>query len=346
MSGWGYAPYRPDLTAPADRRRFVFWARSRGVDFDVIGRGAGVHDLVVLSARADLSRWRQEPRRTKVVYDVVDSYLAVRRLQLRSLLRGPAKFAARETSALIVDYRRAMEQMCRRADAVVCATEEQRQLIGPLNDNVHVILDSHGELDRAPKSSFVRGDALHLVWEGLPENLAGFHDLRPALRRLSAEQPVHLHLVTALEYAKYVGRFVHRRTADDAAAIHDRSWLYQWHVDTLPAIAAVCDIAVIPLDLGDDLARGKPENKLLSFWRMGLPTVTSATPAYRRAMAGAGLELVCRDADEWYDLLRGLADDEVARRTAAEKGRAYVLRHHDDELLLAKWDNVFHSIGP
>jgi len=37
---------------------------------------------------------------------------------------------------------------------------------------------------------------------------------------------------------------------------------------------------VIPAVLGEPMFAGKPENKLLLFWRMGMPVITSSTAAY------------------------------------------------------------------
>jgi hypothetical protein len=51
-----------------------------------------------------------------------------------------------------------MEAMCRRADAVVCSTEEQRRQLLALCPNVHVILDAHGELGSVVKSDYLMGD--------------------------------------------------------------------------------------------------------------------------------------------------------------------------------------------
>ena len=36
--------------------------------------------------------------------------------------------------------------------------------------------------------------------------------------------------------------------------------------------------------MNDPMMVGKPKNKLLLFWRMGLPTLVSAIPSYKRAM--------------------------------------------------------------
>jgi glycosyltransferase involved in cell wall biosynthesis len=113
----------------------------------------------------------------------------------------------------------------------------------------------------------------------------------------------------------------------------------------LAHVATACDLALIPIVMSDPLFRAKPENKLLLLWRMGVPTITSATPAYIRTMSAAGVPMYARDPTEWEELLERFASDAEARRSAAEKGRAFVLREHSEEAGLAKWDAVLESIA-
>ncbi len=340
----GYAPYSRSLSEPGDRRRFCFYAARRGIDFEIADPSRD-YDVVVLSTTADIATWRRlPPGRTKLVYQLIDSYLALPRFDPKSLLRGAAKFASRETRTLILDYRRAMEDMCRRSDAVVCATAEQRVAYERLCPNVHVILDAHTEYAPRHKSDFGLGETVNLVWEGLPYTLDEFEGIAPVLRELSTERPLALHLVTDLTFPRYVRKFGRVRTEDLARRILPDTYLYQWNLHLLPHLVTACDVAVIPLDLEDPLARGKPENKLLIFWRLGMPTVTSATPAYRRTMAASGLDLTCTTHDDWAATLRRLFDDEELRSTAAKYGRAYVDSEHTEEQLLARWDRLFESV--
>jgi glycosyltransferase involved in cell wall biosynthesis len=340
----GYAPSAPDLTDPGDRRRFCFYADRRGVAFDVADLGRD-YDVVVLTAMADIASWCRRPAgRTKLVYDLVDSYLALPRFDPRSLLRGVGKFAARQTRSLVLDYRAAMERMCRRADAVACSTEEQRAQILAFCPDVHVILDAHGELGPVHKSDFALGDTVNLVWEGLPFTLGGFDGIVGVLRQLAAERPVALHLVTDLGFPRYARRLGHVQTETLARRILPDTYLYQWNRHLLPAIVTACDVALVPLDLDDPLARGKPENKLLIFWRLGMPTVTSATPAYRRTMQRCGLDLTCEGPDDWAATLRRVLGDEDLRATSSKLGREFVESNHSEEQLLARWDGLFESV--
>lgn len=339
----GYVPYRPDLSAPGDRRRFPWWAERRGVPFSLADPD-GDYDLVVLSARADITTWVHQPLRTRLVYDLIDSYLAVPRTSPKALLRGAAKFAVRETAHLSLSYRRSIEMMCRRADAVVCSTEEQRSQIGRLSTNVHVVLDAHSELGSWRKADYRAGSPFRLVWEGLPDTVRHFEVVAPVLAQVAAERPLELHLITDLRRYRWLGRVGTQSTSRIARELFEPTFLYEWNLGLLGPIATACDLAVIPLDLEDRFAAGKPENKLLMLWRLGMPTITSATPSYKRAMKGAGLDMTCSTAEDWRIALRRYCGDETARQQAGTAGRAYVERHHSEDTLIEAWDRVVRSV--
>lgn len=341
----GYVPYSNDLSMPGDRRRIAFWARRRGADLRVYRPGER-YDVVVLSARADVDTWARAPVSSPpLIYDLIDSYLAIPRASWSNTARGAAKFLIRETARPVLDYRSAIERLCRRADGVVCSTPEQRSDLAALNANVHDILDAHGDDVQTVKHDFAIGEVVNLVWEGLPYTLGDFNEIADVLHELERERPIALHLVTDLRYRRYAGRLVRRDTLDDIRRLPTRTYLYQWNTQMLGAVLTAGDIAVVPLDLQSPLARNKPENKLLLLWRLGMPSVVSATPAYRRVMAAAGVDLSCPDAEAWASTVRRVLLDEKLRRSAAEAGRRYVETNHTEDHLLARWDAVFRSLG-
>lgn len=338
----GYAPLTPDLSGPGDRRRFAFYARRRELDFELADPDRD-YDVVVVSENADPTIWaRYRPGSAKLVYDLVDSYLAVRGNDLRSRLRGPVKFVSREIRHPVLDYRRAIEAMCRRADAVVCTTVEQADDIRPLCPNVHVVLDAHGSLVRTTKTNYAVNGTVKIVWEGLPENLKSFAAIKPALDALAERADVSFHLITDLHYQE--SRFRRR----DIKRLVDRyfreAYVYEWNEYMMSSVATACDLAVIPIPSDNPLYLGKPENKLLIFWRMGIPTIVSATPAYDRAMEACGLPMACVTIDEWIAVLERYIADESARREAGRRGQLYAEANHGEEALLPRWDAVFESL--
>jgi glycosyltransferase involved in cell wall biosynthesis len=340
----GYAPYDPSLTRPADRRRFPYYAERRGLEFELADPGQ-TYDVVVVTPRADLNFWsRYRPKTSKVIFDIVDAYLAIPRTNAKSILRGPAKFAAGEARHPFFSWRRSLESMLKRADAVTCATPEQAAEINPLCVNVHAILDFHSRLIRQTKQDYRAESPFELVWEGLGENVRWFGRIERALAEVDRSNPLILHLITAPEYMAFMQRFWRRRTSRTAARHFKNVEVHPWSEETLSSLTTRFDVAVIPLPLDRPLERGKPESKLISFWRMGMPVVATATPAYRRAMAAAGQDLCCESEDEWVEALLRLIKSRESREGAGQSGRAFAEREYGDERLLEAWDRVFDSL--
>src|SRR6266852_1117576 len=125
----GYVPCSASSTHPGDYRRFAGYADARGLSFE-IARREKTYDLVVLTELADISIWRDYPG-GKIAYDLIDSYLAIPRTDVKGCLRGIAKFASGQHRQLQLNYWEAIRNMCRRSDAVICATELQRSHILP-----------------------------------------------------------------------------------------------------------------------------------------------------------------------------------------------------------------------
>ena len=340
----GYVPYSHSLDRPGDRRRFVYYARQRNLPFE-IADPSEKYDVVVVTENADLGIWSECARGgTKVVFDFIDSYLAIPRSNLKGRLRGFAKFLSGQNKHLRFNYWKACESLCARADAVVCSTEEQVREVYPFCKNVHVILDVQSPVVRTRKVDYRAGEVFNLVWEGLPCNVSQLYQIKSVLAKLQARRKVALHLITDLEFSRYLGRYGKVETVNLTRGLCEHVHLHDWSEQTCSGIVCAADLAVIPIDLRDPFARGKPENKLLLFWRMGMPAVVSATPAYDRAMVRAGLSTTCRTEADWVDTLEKYMTDEECRRRHGAVGRAFAESDYGEASILERWDKLFDSI--
>ena len=344
----GYAPCSPSLTAPGDRRRFCYYAAKRKLKFE-IAHPSESYDLVILTQSADISLWSRYPEgRARIVFDFIDSYLSVSRYDLSALLRGCAKFVLGQNRRLLLNYFEGLERMCRRADAVICSTHDQRRKLLSFCPNVYSILDFHHSVVRRHKENYAAGDVFHFVWEGLPGNLQHLREIKGALEELQKTRRIALHAVTDLEYGRFLnGRLIKRSTLDDARRVWPGMYLYAWNEQTFSAIACNCDLAFIPVPLEDPLCAGKPENRLLLFWRMGIPALVSSTAAHRDAMRESGVNMCCASQREWVEAFEHYMSDQCAREEAGRRGRAFVEKQYAEEKGLARWDEVFRSVlGP
>lgn len=340
----GYVPYNATLRSPGDRRRFVAYTKARNLPFE-LADPEEVYDFVVLSEVADISVWADYPH-GKVIFDLIDSYLAIPRTDVKQWLRGFVAFAMRRHKRLRLNYWSAIKDMCWRSDAVVCTTEEQKATIERYCPNVNIILDIHSQILNTTKNNYRSSEPFNLVWEGLPFNVVQLQQIRSVFKKIDEGRPLVLNIVTDLSYPRLLGRFGQVRTIDLAKKVFDHVRLYAWEEGSLAEIVCGCDLAVIPIDLSDPFTTGKPENKLLLFWRMGMPAVTSATPAYQRAMKAIGFDaFACRDTEEWVVAIERMMLDENFRRQAGTKGRDFAESHHGPEKMIARWDEVFASLG-
>jgi glycosyltransferase involved in cell wall biosynthesis len=344
----GYVPMSNTLDSPGDRRRFVAYAHARNLKF-TLAKPEERYDLVVLSQMADISVWCDYPH-GKVVYDFIDSYLAIPRTNIKQWLRGIVMYAVGRHRRLRFDYRATLQNMCRRADAIICSTKEQAGDIKPFCQNVHLVLDVQKSVVNRVKENYSSDLPFNLVWEGLPSNISQLNQIQDVLKDLDKHRPLILNIVTDPERPRLLGRFGRIfgriQSIDLARKVFNSVKLHIWDESTCSDIIRNCDLAVIPIDLSDPFAFGKPENKLLLFWRMGMPVVTSATPAYLQAMQAVGSEdLACESKKEWLTAIERMMNDETLRHDAGQAGKEYADSYYGEEVLLARWDVMFSSIG-
>jgi hypothetical protein len=264
------------------------------------------------------------------------------------LFRGLAKYLSGKHKYCELNHKKSIELMCRRADIVICSTQEQKNHIRRYCDDVRIILDVKSEYHnhRMTLQPELKNNELNIAWEGVPHNIKSFAVIRDALSILSKQYQVNLHLITALKYKKYMNKYVTKHTINEVKKHIDINnvYLYQWNELTVSHISSACDFAVIPINSNDTMDNGKPEDKLLIFWLMGLPAVVSETPAHLRAMKGAGVSMTCSSTNDWVSTIKDIVENKTKRDQSAKKGFAYASRVNSVEAIMSLWDDLFEDI--
>lgn len=340
----GYVPINEDLiSAPGDYRRFVWYAENKGITFEIADFNKK-YDLVVLTEAADISLWNKY-KHGKIVYDFIDPYLEISKRNITGLLRAPVKSISGQYKKFTFNNWNVIRKMCTRADAVICSTVEQKKDITPYCDNVKIILDSHVDIVTKIKKNYECGDVVKIVWEGLPSSLKQLVVLSNVLHKLNGMFNIELHVVTDLYGYRFLGKYLKTSTVSLSSRIFSKIVVHEWSKDEFSNIVCSCDIAVIPVRLNDEFSAGRPENKLLLFWKMAIPTVTSSTLSYKRAMKEAGIKLVCEDERDWINSLARLIENIEFRKEVGGRGLKYVDEKFNKESHIREWDMVFNSLG-
>lgn len=341
----GYAGYSRDFSAPGDRRRFGAYARQRGLSFEYPDPD-GDYDLVVITQNADLAGWTARKRaggRFKLVFDLVDAYFEQKRLDVR-LLKGVGRFLEGRDSRLSPDFRQTLKQACRTAEAVICSTPEQRETIARYNDNIEVSFDWFSDELGPPKESFARSGRLKLVWEGMGGLVGSVRTLREPLNAL--KDRIELRVVTDPTSKRWYGRLGTRTAEEMLAGIECPVTVIPWTKDDFSRHITAADLAIIPMDMSHSMIRAKPANKLILLWKLGMPVLVGPTAAYRRAMAQAGLDMLCETPSDWVAKLEALASAPAATLAGlGRRGYGHAMKTYTAEAFRAPFDAIFSSLG-
>lgn len=292
----------------ADRRRLVGFASRSGTPLYRFGRKMAGMDLVVLTVKGPLASVAELKRRNgRVILDLVDSYWlddSIFRNRGRSLLRKLEGNGGRP----LEDFRDRLKRAIGEADRIVCASKEQALWLRQFSSDVVVITDTMSELGELRQSdpSLLTPGRLRILWEGLPENTVYLEQLRGVLAELR-DLDVELTLVTNPTRYRFAGRFLPYRVEEFASSLPCKTAVLSWSIEALVASSSTHHVAIIPLSERVPMAWAKPGNKLLSFWWMGLRTLTSPTPSYLSLMDDAGVEDCCWSEGEWLNRLREIA---------------------------------------
>ena len=298
----GYIPYSNSLNSAGDRRRFVFFAKKVRLQFELFDPEKD-YDLLVACTMADPKLLLNLPKKTKLVFDFADAYLAENSFSFRSIFRGFVRFSAGNSSTFYFNYKNAFIDIIKRSDLTICSSPEQRELILPYSKNVDVILDCHTEECLDVKKNYAVGDIINIGWEGQHATLPALMLLVKRISETYLAPFVHYHVVTD-ENTKQFDKFRYGKSIKNY--LKSKGFpisFYPWSIKNMNKLSEICDLAILPVNLKNPMHVFKPENRVHLFWRLGLPVIASATESNLRAMKNCDQNLTATSLNDWLRLI-------------------------------------------
>ena len=343
----GYWPLAESLNSAGDRRRLVFWATARG--HKIITDLTQNVDVIVASENADFNSSFFAQNRIPIIFDLVDAYLSPLNLY-DDFARGFAKKLSGQISGNVKPFSHHIKNFCLNSSAVICSSIEQEEVIKGYNTNTHIILDSHEEIDFSyPELSKFRTTGVRrILWEGQPATIRGIKQISSVLYQLSMTNELLITFITDEKYFQFLNRYVRRDTLHlfkrDLGQIENLVNVVPWTPINLNTFGRESNVAMIPIDLSVPMQRLKPENRLLIMWRLGLPCLTSPSPAYTRVALEAGVNSTCANPEDWFKSFNRILNDPDFSYSEIMRGQDYLRENHNELLLLKKWDIAFESV--
>lgn len=191
----GYWPMSPNLKSAGDRRRIVFWAQARG--HEIVTDLTKSVDVIIASEKSDFNSLFFTNSKTPILFDLIDAYLSPHN-SFDDLARGMAKKLSGQISGGIKPFSHHVKDFCLNANAVICSSKEQEQIISPYNLNTHVILDSHDEIPFLNPSDpkVLNSNDRRILWEGQPATIRGVRQISSTLSELTRSNSLNFDFVT------------------------------------------------------------------------------------------------------------------------------------------------------
>ncbi|MCO6497396.1 MAG: glycosyltransferase [Chitinophagaceae bacterium] len=341
----GYVPYSADLSQPGDRRRFPYFAGRHNIPFEIADPGKE-YETLVLTGSSNLSLWLKYKKKypgVKVIFEMVDNLIFAPDWYFR-MFKGVGRYLNRREKALHLNYSKLVMDWIGLADVVLCSNNVLKEKAKEINPKSFLSPDYlESEYSLRKDDYQLKEEKLNLVWEGLSSLIWPFFEYADLLKEASSF--CRLYILSNEKYPAIPGLY-HKDVKSRVQQLPIEVTFYPWDLKTHTQIMTKADCAIIPISRKSTFMWNKPGNKLVSFWFLGMPAVTSATPAYQELMQGAGLDYCASDTGDWLEKLRALhAMKPEERKAIAEKGYAFVKENFSDVRLDEIWIKAFDTIG-
>ncbi len=343
----GYVGYSDNLEHPADRRRLASWAQDRQVTLNTSRPLES--DLLVMTNAANFKYWVKRANQP-IILDLVDGYLGENPWLAKDVARNILRSLSGASTLGWLTYTRHLKFACQNSNAVVVASIEQKRLVEHLNPNVWVIQDNHVEIDleREIQHDSVFKSKKHLFWEGLGYTLKHFKVIAGELDSFLFKEGWGLYLLTVEEFPRWGAKYGKVKTKKLIESMfplaHKQITVIPWTINNLVAYSKVSDFAIIPINPNDKFALLKPENKLLSMWHLGLPTLCSVTPAYKRLENELASFKFCVELKDWHKALLDFASKDKEWNMSKVAINKFIQSKHSNSHVTDQWELVIRDV--
>lgn len=345
----GIIPNSDNFLKPSDRRKVIRYFKIKKISFEkaIFNKE---YDYLYLSGTSDLTVWGNYKKKnkfykTKIIFDASDPYLSDPFIY--NFIRSIYYFLSRKTKHFTFSYSTQFKKILKQSDIVICSSEEQKNQIKKLNDNIYIIRD-YFDTDIKQRINFKNNDIkkhLNIFWEGQSHsNISIFRFLFKILLNIK-KYDIVLHIVTDAQYCYLGGRYFCVPTINILNKIFKGSKisikLYNWSVENLIIASAKCDIGLIPIP-NKPRMQLKPENKLILMWMLGLPVITSDTKSYKRVMNEIQEDWTCKNMKDWTKKVYTLIEVKINREKYVKSINSFFENKYSSDIVTKQWDNIFN----
>ena len=313
-----YDPYSKHLESPADRRRFLYYAKNNNVSFKIYNKP--ITNSIVISNPFSSSLGNivnnANHNNLKLIFETVDSLFIEPPFSKYNVLKSIKEL--RINNKLI-------NKALKNAFKIIVSNEiQKRYLLQEGFFNISVIPDYSSEYNHnISVEDFRFKECLKIGWEGMGINVKALEQLTP----YAIDKNNKLILITD----KYAIRYLKSK--------FNIYKFYEWkkfeHVENIKEV----DVMLMPVFDSSWIHMAKPATRIRHYFNMGKPVIAYPSSANQIEMNKAGLGEFCAPLSLWPNLLNSLRDPKI-RRDYILKILKYKKSFLDEKLIDKKWNDL------
>lgn len=357
MKKISYIPFsKKKINHYFDYRNILLYSKLKGVKIEEYDKNKNF-DIIVLPPSydpTDLTIFKS--KKIKIVYHLVDNYLAVSTFSLKNIFRGLFFFLTGNSKKITFNYKKSQMNLCKLSHAVICASLDQKNIIKKINKNCYIFFEGNFHASKAEVIKTKKITPFKIVWEGRSENLSHLMFFVNAFKILAKKYRIELHIITDLSYPlfnnfinlssikkikKIFGNYYHENIVQKRSHIY----IHQWNLSFVSTILKSCDLAIIPLNQQKKFISGKSMNKLIHMWRNNLPTICSDIGSYRNIAQITNLDICCNNTNEWVKKIERIINDEKYKNTYIKISSKFIAENYSTKHFILQWDKMFDTLN-
>jgi glycosyltransferase involved in cell wall biosynthesis len=335
-----------------DLRNIILYSKLKKIKIHVFNYKRK-YDYLILPPTFDISdlEWLKY-RKEKIIFQLVDDYFSENYFNYKNYFRGLYKFLNRENKFIIFNYKKKLQEICKIAYYVICASEIQKYKISKYNEKVKIFFEGNFKDIESCKKNFKKKETFKIIWEGRCENIPALIEFYPAFKNLLNKEKIELHVISDFELSKIswitkyqslseLKKIFKNEFSTNTTISVSKVFFHQWNISFLDTLINSADLAIIPLRKNFNFESGKGHNKLLMFMRHKIPVLTSENGAYKNIFKNINIDATCASTQEWINKVTRLINSEKLRKKFATKGFKYVNQYFSKKKFIEQWDNLF-----
>ena len=316
-----YSGYSSNFDGPADRRRFLYYAKERKIPFNFYSKSTKSGLVISNPFSSNLKRVVSLAKRKKIflVFEAIDSLFLETIFCKYHILKS--------IKELRFNYK-LINDAFRYSSSIVVSNNIQREyLISQGFGNIHVIPDYSFEYKKTINlKSLKYKKKLNLGWEGMGINIKAIKEIVP----YAIHKNNNLIVITDKNALRYLSNYVKSFT------------FYEWdklkHIENIQS----ADVMLIPVLSNSWIHMAKPATRIRHYFNMEKPVLAYPSSANKLEMEKAGVGEFCAPIDLWPKLINLLKNPEI-RKDYISRIVEYKRIFLSDKYIDSKWKVLLYE---